>query len=98
MRMMTGMEKSEISCEVSIRLTYEDNSDVLYRFSKLERCLKEKGLAPEISKGSYFGECLILTCNGTISLLDAERIEAKRDMYVLPICVRYSSHRGFRLT
>lgn len=98
MRMLTGAEKSEISCEVSIRLTYQDDEDVLDRFSKLEGCLKEKGLAPKVEKGFYFSECLILTCKGTISLLDAEQIEGKGDMYVLPIHVLYSSSRGFTLT
>ena len=98
MRSITDMEKSEIRCDVSIRLTYKDDSEVQDRFSKLERCLKEKGLAPEISRGFYFGPSLVLVCEGTISLLDAEQIEDRGDTYVLPICVRYSSFLGFTLT
>lgn len=98
MRMLTDIEKAEISCEVSICLRYSDDSDVRNRFSKLERCLKEKGLAPEISNDVYFGPCLILTCKGTISLLDAEQIEDKNDIYVLPIYVHYYSGKGFALT
>ena len=97
MKMLTGIEKSEIACNVSIRLNYRDDADVQDRFSKLERCLKEKGLAPEISKGVYFGPCLTLICKGTISLLDAEQIEDKGDVYVLPIYVRYYSNKGFML-
>lgn len=98
MRRMTESEKSEIACDVSIELNCSDEPDVLDRFSKLKDCLKERGLEPKISKGYYYGECLTLTCDGTISLLDAESIAAKDDVYVLPIFVRYYPGKGFVLT
>ena len=100
MRTMTDAEKSEIRCEVSIRLTYKDISEVHDRFSRLSECLKEKGLAPEISTGQgvYSSDCLILACKGAISLLDAEGIAAKSNVYVLPISVCYYPTGGFFLT
>ena len=98
MRTMTESEKSEIACNVSIRLNYCNEDDVPYRFSQLKDCLSEKGLDPKISKGFHYGECLTLTCEGTVSLLDAERITAKHDLYVLPVFVRYYPSRGFVLT
>ena len=89
MRVLTKEDKSQLECEVSINLCYNDCDEVKERFYSLCKCLHSVHLIPTITKGEYFGPCLNLNCDGTISLLDAELILSKDDEYYLPLEINY---------
>lgn len=89
MRTLTSEDKSQLECEVSIYLCYDDCDEVKERFDSLCKCLQSAHLITNITKGKRFGPCLELTCRGTISLLDAEYVLSKDNEYTLPLEIKY---------
>lgn len=89
MRTLTSEDKSQLKCEVSIFLCYEDCDEVKERFDSLCKYLHSAHLITNINKIKRFGSSLELTCRGLISLLDAEYILSKDNEYVLPLEIVY---------